>query len=247
MVETESGYFTDAHTQTGRNQDNGKISFPAVSFPVDTPEQTKHMFCWYSARRTSQKISARRDQRRGPIPVHAADTEKITEQSAQDAMNILYAFDVVGSLLAHENIDMAALELIPGSQRHGAQELFETAEEEFGFRQCGFSQALVLFTKKQIIRCLRKEEAIGNGSQWEDIALDASGGVRPTEEAAQAVLDHDVMVRFESRFLLEPSAVFAHGLVDPVVNEVACQLRTKFFERLQTSVFDKAAQAIQVL
>ena len=46
---------------------------------------------------------------------------------------------------------------------------------------------------------------------------------------------------------LESSAIFAHGLTDPIVDEIACQLRTKFFEFPQAFGFNKACQALQML
>ena len=46
-------------------------------------------------------------------------------------MNELNPADVVGSLLADEKIDMAALEPIPGRQPDRVQELVETADEPF--------------------------------------------------------------------------------------------------------------------
>src|SRR5881409_2009828 len=72
-------------------------------------------------------IGIGREQCRRPIPIQTAEAEKVTEQAAQHFVNALNAPDVVGSLLADETIDMAALQLIPRRQLGATEELVETA------------------------------------------------------------------------------------------------------------------------
>ena len=164
-------------------------------------------------------------------------------------MNELNPPDVVGSLLADKHVDMADLQLIPGSHRDSAQELVETADEEFVLSPRFFSQALMLYTETQIVSHLWKEAASSNGRrQRKGIALDTSRGMGPAKETAQAILDWQVMADFKSRLAVaSPVRSGARPMGDPEVDEIACQLRIKFPQGFQFYGIDKPLQTIQVL